>query len=216
MSVALVSGGSRGIGAAIAARLEKDGFTVVISHSGDADITDAAAVRDLFDRTGEVDVLVACAGAQAPHTTIGAMSEQDYARVVGVNLNGTFHLLREASRRLRDGGAIVTLSSSAVALGVPGQAVYNACKAAVEVLTAQLAKELAGRDITANTVAPGPTATELLLRRANEDTIAGLARQTPLGRIGSAEDVADVVSFLVGPGGRWVNGQTIRVNGGLV
>jgi 3-oxoacyl-[acyl-carrier protein] reductase len=174
-------------------------------------------VRRLFDRAGDVDVLVACAGVHAKQrASISDTSDEDIARVIDVNLRGTFHLLREAARRMRDGGSIVTFSSSARHLGVPAQALYNATKAAVEQLSAALARELAGRDITVNCLSPGPTATSLFVERTPRQARDELAARTPLGRIGTPADIASVVSFLAGPDGRWVNGQTIRCTGGLV
>jgi len=213
----VVSGGSRGIGAEVARRLSLDGFTVVVNDSSTEDITDPAAVRRLFDRAGEVDVLVACAGVHAKQrASISDTSDEDIARVIDVNLRGTFHLLREAARCMRSGGSIVTFSSSARHLGVPGQALYNATKTAVEQLTAALARELSGRDITVNCLSPGPTATSLFVERTPRPARDELAARTPLGRIGTPSDIASVVSFLAGPQGRWVNGQTIRCTGGLV
>lgn len=244
--VAIVAGGSRGIGAAVSRELARRGLRVVIGYRGDhaaagrvaAEINQAAAsgagsasavqvdvsrredVARLFDAAvaahDGVDVLVACAGAHAPVAPLAETEDDDLEGVIGVNLRGTFYLLREASRRLRPGGRIVTFSSSAIAMRVPGQAVYNACKAGVEVMTALLATELRGKNITANTIAPGPTATELFLQRAPAAAVENLARQTPLGRIGQPEDIARLVGFLVGPDGAWVNGQTLRGNGGLI
>lgn len=215
--VALVSGGTRGIGAEVARRLALDGFTVVVNGSTTEDITDAAAVRRLFDRAGEVDVLIACAGVHAKQrTSISDTSDEDIARVIDVNLRGTLHLLREGARRMRSGGSIVTFSSSARFLGVPHQALYNATKAAVEELSAALARELSGRDITVNCLSPGPTATSLFVERTPRAAREELAARTPLGRIGTPADIAGVVSFLAGPHGRWINGQTIRCTGGLV
>ncbi|MGH3761899.1 SDR family oxidoreductase [Actinophytocola sp.] len=186
-----------------------------------ADVAGRESVARLFAEAervyGGVDVLVANAGVQAPGPlAIADVDDETYDHLVGVNLNGTFHLLRQAARRLRDGGRVVTISTSALGMHPPGQAVYNACKAASEVLTAALARELGERGITANAVAPGPTGTELFLQRYPAAAVDGLARQTPLGRIGTPADVAGVVSMLVGDRGAWVSGQTIRVNGGLV
>lgn len=186
-----------------------------------ADVADPAQVEHLFAEAervyGGVDVLVANAGVQAPRPlALREVDDETFGHLVGVNLHGTFYLLRQAARRLRDGGRVVTISTSALGLRPPGQAVYNACKAAAEVLTAALARELGERGITANAVAPGPTGTDLFLQRYPAEAVEGLARQTPLGRIGSPADVAAVVAMLVGDQGTWVSGQTIRVNGGLV
>ncbi len=247
--VAIVAGGSRGIGAEVARELARRGMRVVIGYRSDraaaervaGEIDEVAAraggaagaasivqvdvsrpedVVRLFDVATAahdgVDVLVACAGAHAPVAPLRDTEDADFDRVVGVNLRGTFHLLREAARRLRPGGRIVTFSSSALGMRVPGQAVYNACKAAIEVMTALVASELRGKNITANAIAPGPTATELFLQRAPQAAVEHLARETPLGRIGQPEDIARIVGFLVGSDGSWVNGQTLRGNGGLI
>ncbi len=251
--VAIVAGGSRGIGAEIARQLARDGLLVVVNYVSDAaaakqlvneineiddvaraagqgklaatsvraDISRSDDARRLFDEAertyGDADVLVVSAGVQAGRRlALGETDDETFEAVVGVNLRGTFYLLREAANRLRRGGSIVTFSSSAVALDVPGQAVYNACKAGVEVMTTLLAKELRGRDITVNAVAPGPTETQLFLRGKSKEAIDRLAEQVPLGRIGRPADIASLVAFLVGHRGRWVNGQTIRANGGLV
>jgi 3-oxoacyl-[acyl-carrier protein] reductase len=239
--VALVTGASRGIGAAVVTRLAADGFAVVVNYASgragaaalvqriadagglaiaiQADVGDAAAVRGLFDdaeRTiGGVDVLVNCAGAMqlAP---IAELDDAAFDRMVDVNLMGTLRMLREAARRLRRNGRIINFSSSVLGLQLPGYAGYAASKAGVEAFTAILAKELRGRNITVNTVAPGPIATDLFLHGKSAEAIARLAAQPPLERLGTPDDIARVVSFLAGSDGGWINGQTVRANGGIV
>jgi 3-oxoacyl-[acyl-carrier protein] reductase len=239
--VAIVTGASGGIGAAVAERLAKDGFTVVVNYAGNAasadavvarieatggravaaqaDIADANAVRRIFESAetafGGVDVLINTAGIM----TLATIAESDDAlfdRQIAVNLKGTFNTLREAARRLRDGGRIVNFSSSVVGLLQPTYGVYAGTKAAVEAMTSILAKELRGRNITVNAVAPGPTATKLFLDGKPQEVIDRLAKLAPLERLGQPEDIADAVAFLAGPDGAWINGQTLRANGGII
>ena len=239
--VALVTGASRGIGMAITERLARDGFTLIINYSGNAalaealvrklegagshaiavkaDVSDPTAVRQMFDAAeaayGGIDVLVNNAGIME----LAPIAETDDASVdrhIAVNLKGTFNTLREAAKRLRTGGRIVNFSSSVVGMLMPTYGIYVATKAAVEGLTSVLAKELRGRNITVNAVAPGPTATELFLKGKPQDVVDRLAKMAPLERIGQPRDIADVVSFLAGPEAAWVNGQVLRVNGGLI
>jgi 3-oxoacyl-[acyl-carrier protein] reductase len=238
---ALVTGASRGIGAAIARRLAVDGFTVLVNYAGSAaeaaalvaeiesaggravaapgDVTDAAAVARLFEGAeaafGGVDVLVNNAGIMR----LASIAESDDALFdsqVAVNLKGTFNTLREAARRLRDGGRIINLSTSIVGMTPPTYGVYAATKAAVEAMTHVLTKELRGRNITVNAIAPGPTATRLFLDGKPQDLIDRLAKQAPLERLGQPEDIAAAVAFLAGPDGAWINGQVLRANGGIV
>ena len=239
--VALVTGASRGIGAAIAERLAKDGFTVVINYSGNAalaeelagkieaaggkaltakaDVSDAEAVRRMFDAAeaafGGVDVLVNNAGIMML-STLAEASDDNFDRQIAVNLKGTFNTLREAAKRLRDGGRIVNFSTSVVGLKLESYAVYAGTKAAVETMTGIMAKEMRGRGITVNAVAPGPTATDLFLNGKSEELVARMAKANPLERLGTPEDIAAAVSFLAGPDGAWINGQVLRANGGLI
>ncbi|QQP95857.1 SDR family oxidoreductase [Lysobacter enzymogenes] len=239
--VAIVTGASGGIGSAIAERLAQDGFTVVVNYAGnaaaaealvariqaaggqaaaaEADISDPAAVRRMFDSAqagfGGVDVLVNNAGIMA----LASIADSDDAlfdRQVAINLKGSFNTLREAARRLRDGGRIVNLSSSVVGLLQPTYGVYAATKAALEAMTSVLAKEMRGRNITVNAIAPGPTATKLFLDGKPQDAIDRLAKLAPLERLGRPEDIAHAVAFLAGPDGGWINGQTLRANGGII
>jgi len=238
---AIVTGASRGIGAAIAERLATDGFTVVINYAGSendalavvakieaaggraiaakADISEADAVRRMFDSAeaafGGVDVLVNNAGIMK----LATMAESDDALFdsqIAINLKGTFNTLREAARRLRDGGRIVNLSSSVVGLLQPTYGVYAGTKAAVEAMTTVMARELRGRNITVNAVAPGPTATGLFLDGKSPELIDRLSKLAPLERLGTPDDIASAVAFLVGPDGGWINGQVLRSNGGII
>ena len=239
--VAIVTGGSRGIGSAIAERLASDGLAVVVNYSSSpkaadkvtqritdaggeaksfqADVSDADAVNGLFDFAtesfGGVDVLVNNAGILKMQT-IAETSDEDFGRLVDINLKGCFHTMREASRQLRDGGRVINLSSSVIGLRMPNYGVYSATKAAVEAMSAVLANELRGRRITVNSVAPGPTATKLFLDDKSDELIDRLTKMSPLERLGEPSDIASVVSFLAGPDGAWVNGQTLRANGGIV
>ena len=238
---AIVTGGSRGIGAAIAQRLAADGFTVTVNYTGNAkaagdvvkaienaggraiavqgDVSDPAAVRALFEATekafGGVDVLVNNAGIMTT-AALGDETDEAFDRMMAVNVKGTFNGLREASRRLRNGGRIVNFSTSVVGTKLEKYGVYTATKAAVEALTGILAKEMRGRNITVNAVAPGPVATELLTAGRTPEMLAMFAKGAPLERLGQPDDIASVVSFLAGPNGGWINAQVLRANGGLV
>ncbi|WP_324764066.1 SDR family oxidoreductase (plasmid) [Sinorhizobium meliloti] len=239
--VAIVTGASRGIGAAIAARLAHDGFTVVINYAGNAaaaeevagkieaaggkaltaqaDVSDPVAVRRLFDTAeeafGGVDVLVNNAGIM-PLTTIADTDDAVFHQIIAVNLKGTFNTLREAAQRLRVGGRIINMSTSQVALLHPSYGIYAAAKAGVEAMTHVLSKELRGRYITVNAVAPGPTATDLFLEGKSDEVMDRFAKLAPLERLGTPQDIAGTVAFLAGPDGAWVNGQVLRSNGGII
>jgi 3-oxoacyl-[acyl-carrier protein] reductase len=239
--VAIVTGASGGIGAAIAERLGKDGFTVIVNYFGnaaaagavvakieavsgravvaEADISDASAARRMFDSAeagfGGVDVLVNNAGIMVL-ATIADSDDALFDRQVAINLKGTFNTLREAAKRLRDGGRIINLSSSMVGMLQPTYGVYAGTKAAVEAMTSILAKELRGRSITVNAIAPGPTATKLFLDGKPQEVIDRLAKHAPLERLGRPADIANAVSFLAGPDGAWINGQILRANGGII
>ncbi|MBP5981744.1 MAG: SDR family oxidoreductase [Halomonas sp.] len=238
---ALVTGGSRGIGAAIAKKLADDGFTVVVNYAGNAqaadavvreieqaggkaqamqaDIANAQAVQQLFDaietQWGRIDVLINNAGIMklAP---LAQMEPQAVEAQINTNLIGSINTMREAANRLNDGGRIINLSTSVVGLKLETYGVYAATKAAIETLTAILAKELRGRSITVNAVAPGPTATGLFFEGKSDELVERMAKMPPLERLGQPDDIASVVAFLASPEGGWVNGQTLRANGGIV
>lgn len=237
----IVTGGSRGIGAAVAERLAADGFAVTVNYAGNAkaagdvvaavenaggraiavqgNVSDPAAVRRLFDETvkafGGVDVLVNCAGI-LDLAKIADAGDAAFDKIVAINLKGTLNGLREAATRLRNGGRIINFSSSLVGTKVETYGLYTATKAAVESLTGILAKELRGRNIAVNAVAPGPVATEMFLDGKTPEMIDFFAKMAPMERLGTPDDIARVVSFLAGPDGGWVNGQVLRANGGMV
>ncbi|MGF6903129.1 SDR family oxidoreductase [Paraburkholderia sp. GAS348] len=238
--VAIVTGASRGIGAAVAQRLAKDGFAVAVNYASSsseadalvaeltaagakaiavkADVSNADDVRRMFETTeqhlGKVDVLVNNAGVLKT-VPLADTSDALYDQTFGINVRGTFNTLREAAARMNDGGRIVNFSSTTLALNMPGYAIYNGTKAAVEAFTHVFAKELRGRDITVNAVAPGPIATSLFLDGKTEEQIQTFAKMPPLQRLGQPDDIASVVSFLAGPDAGWVNGQILRANGGV-
>ncbi|MFM0227331.1 SDR family oxidoreductase [Paraburkholderia dipogonis] len=238
--VAIVTGASRGIGAAVAQRLAKDGFAVAVNYASSsaeadalvaeltaagtqaiavkADVSNADDVRRMFEITeqqlGKVDVLVNNAGVLKT-VPLADTSDALYDQTFDINVRGTFNTLREAATRMNEGGRIVNFSSTTLALNMPGYAIYNATKAAVEAFTHVFAKELRGRNITVNAVAPGPIATSLFLDGKTEEQIQTFAKMPPLQRLGQPDDIASVVAFLAGPDAGWVNGQILRANGGI-
>jgi 3-oxoacyl-[acyl-carrier protein] reductase len=240
--VAIVTGGSRGIGRRVAGRLAQDGLAVVVNYAGNetaadetvaelrgagatalairADVADEQAVAAMFDRTerelGGIDVVVHNAGIMP----LGELADFDLDlldEVIRTNLRGTFVVDQQAARRLRAGGALVNFSSSVTRFAREGNAAYTMTKGGVEALTLLLAKELRGRDVTVNAIAPGAIETEMLERflEGREEARAEIAAGSPLERLGTPDDIAEVVSFLAGPG-RWVNGQVVFANGGAI
>lgn len=239
--VAIVTGGSRGIGRAVAVRLAEDGFAVVVGYAGHqaaanevveaihasggralamaAEVADEQAVADLFRVTteafGGIDAVVNSAG-EMRLARIAELDLSQLDQLYRTNIRGTFVVNQQAARHVRAGGAVVNLSSSVVGLAFPTYGAYAASKSAVEALSLVLARELRGRDVTVNAVAPGPTATDLFFEGKDDATIQRLASQAPLERLGTPGDIAAVIAFLVGSDGHWVNGQVIRANGGIV
>ena len=237
--IAVVTGGSRGIGREAALRLAADDCSVAIVYLADreeadavaagvreaggralavrADVADEAGVdaafSDVEETFGGVDVVVNAAGIM-PLSPIATLDLEVLDRIYRTNIRGTFVVSQQAARRVRDGGAIINFSSSVTRLQIPGYGAYAASKGAVEAMTLILARELRGRDVTVNTIAPGPTATALFLDGKDQATIDRIAAQPPLGRLGTPGDIAEAVSFIAGPG-RWVNGQILYVNGGI-
>ncbi|MGA3487035.1 SDR family oxidoreductase [Micromonosporaceae bacterium DT55] len=237
--VALVTGGSGGIGAAVVERLIADGYQVAVHYAGNrtkadalvekitvgggsaiavgGDVADEQAMQAAFDQTeaafGGIDVVVNTAGIMLL-SPIATLNLEDLDRMHRTNIRGTFVVLQQAANRVRAGGAIINFSTSVTRTKFPSYGAYAASKAAIETMTLILARELRGKDITVNAVAPGPTATPLFLDGKDEQTIENLAKAAPLERLGTPDDVAETVAFLAGPA-RWVNGQVIFTNGGL-
>ncbi|HEY8248899.1 MAG TPA: SDR family oxidoreductase [Hyphomicrobium sp.] len=239
--VALITGASRGIGAAIAERLARDGFAVVINYAESAapaetlaasikaaggraavckaDVSKPDDVRRLFAEAvaafGGIDVLVNNAGVMSL-SNLADTDDATFERTIDVNLKGSFNTMREAAKQIRSGGRIVNFSTSVVGTLPPTYGVYAATKAGVEAMSSILAKELRGRNVTVNAIAPGPTATDLFLKGKSPELIDRMAKMAPLERLGTPEEIAAVVSFLAGPDAGWINGQTLRANGGMV
>lgn len=238
--VAIVTGASRGIGRAVAERLAKDGFAVVLNYVSNApeaelvvsgikvqggeaiaiqaDVSNAGQVDQLFAQTlqkwGTIDVVVQNSGIM-PLSLIGKGDTETFDKVISVNLRGTFLVLAQAAQHITTGGRIIAFSSSVLTKSFPTYGPYIASKAGVEGLVHVLANELRGRNITVNAVAPGPIATDLFLKGKSTEQIAELTKMNPLDRMGQPSDIANVVSFLAGPDGGWINSQVLLANGGF-
>ena len=238
---AIVTGASGGIGRVVAKRLAKDGFTICLHYAGNpakaelvvdeinnaggkavavqADVANAEDVERLFkesmDAFGRPDVVVHCAGIM-PLFPIASGDMAAFDKVIATNLRGTFLVFAQAAQHVLDGGRIMAFSSSVLAKSFPTYGAYIASKAGVEGLVHVLANELRGRNITVNAVAPGQVQTELFLKGKSDARIEELKKMNPLERLGMPEDMANVVSFLAGPEGGWINSQVLRPNGGFV
>ncbi|PQO45442.1 SDR family oxidoreductase [Blastopirellula marina] len=236
---AIVTGGSRGIGANICTSLAAAGAKVVVNYARNqaaaeevvsrieaaggqainvqADVSLAADVRKLFDvaeqEFGQVDILVNNAGV-VHYKTIEVTTDEEFDRVMRVNVYGTFYGMREAATRLADGGRVINLSSSAVRMMLPTYGPYCATKGAVEQMTRSFAKEMGPRGITVNAVSPGSTETEMFLGNNESEKIERMRNLAALGRLGKVEDMGPVVVFLASEDGGWGTGQVLPVNGG--
>lgn len=237
--VAIVFAGSRGIGRATALRISREGAAVAVGYAGNAgaaqevvesitsdgrasfafqaDVSDRAAVGAAFDETirhyGQVDIVVN-AGAISVFAPHSQMFADDFEKSLAVNARGAFNVLQEAAERVTDGGRIIQFSTGGTKMPVPGGGVYAGTKAAGEHMALALAKELGSRQVTVNVISPGVTDTDGLIMP--QEQIDMLVAQTPLGRLGQPEDVADVVAFLASNDARWVTGQNIQANGGIL
>ena len=240
MRTAIVTGASRGIGRACAITLAAQGLAVVVNYAGSAedaarvvdeignagatalavqaDVASASDVAHLFEQAeaafGGTDVVVSSAGVMTS-VPLAEVDDDEFDRVIGINLRGTFNVFREAARRVRDDGRLIGLSSTTLALNAPGYGLYNATKSAIEGMVRVAAKELGGRGITVNAVAPGPVETGLFLDGKSDADVQLMASMTPQNRLGRPDDIAEVVAFLASPQARWINGQIVRANGGI-
>src|ERR1700746_1197183 len=238
---AIVTGASGGIGRVVAKRLASDGFAVAVHYAANpakaeavvteikgaggkaiavqADVAEPADVQTLFNQTleafGTIDVVVHSAGIM-PLLPISGGDVETFDKVIATNLRGTFLVLGQAAQHVPAGGRIIAFSSSVIAKAFPTYGPYIASKAGVEGLVRVLANELRGRNITVNAVAPGQVETELFLKGKSDARIDELKKMNPLERLGKPEDMANLVSFLAGPDGGWVNAQVLRANGGFV
>jgi 3-oxoacyl-[acyl-carrier protein] reductase len=239
--VALVTGSAKGIGRAIALRLAKDGAAIVVNYSGSAaqaqetvslieksgrraiavqaDVSKIADVKRLFDacieKFGRLDILVNNAGMMFTKPIVD-VGEEEFDRIFAVNVKGAFFCCQEAAKRMAEGGKIINLSSSTTAMMLPGYGTYVATKGAVEQFSHVLAKELGSRKITVNVVSPGPTDTELFNQGKSEEQKQRFAQMAALGRVGQPDDIAAAVAMLASDDARWITGQNIRANGGLI
>jgi 3-oxoacyl-[acyl-carrier protein] reductase len=239
--VAIVTGASRGIGAAVAEHLAREGASVVVNYVDSAekataivrrieaggsraaaiqaDVSKAADVQRLFDESvkqfGKVDILVNNAGVPL-YKMVSEITEKEFDHILATNVKGVFLTCKQAARGMSDGGRIVNVSSSVTGLMLSTYVAYAATKGAVEQMTRHLAHELGRRGITVNAVSPGPTDTELFGEGKTEAHKQEFSRMAALGRLGEPTDIADVVTFLVTDDARWITGQNIRVNGGFI
>jgi 3-oxoacyl-[acyl-carrier protein] reductase len=238
--VVIVTGSSRGIGKEIAKALAAQGASVVLNASSSeliernvaeivaaggkaiavtADVSKEEDFACIFEEAekvfGGVDALVNNAGLMS-NMPIADLDLAAADKMFAVNVRGVLNGSKLAANRLRDNGSIINISTSVLGMSPPGYGVYCATKAAVEAITRSLSKELGKRGIRVNAVAPGPTDTELLTNANSEDRLKMFVSMTPLGRLGKAPDIANVVAFLLTDAAAWVNGQSIRVNGGMV
>jgi 3-oxoacyl-[acyl-carrier protein] reductase len=237
--VAIVTGSSRGIGRAIAERLGQDGAKVVVTYVGNrdkaeevvaaieargseaialqADMRNLEDVRSLFQQTldqfGRLDILVNNAAGKNVFKPTADLTEAEYDTMFDIT-RGVYFALQQAAHHLADGGRIVSISTSGTVMAIPTGGAYSGCKAAIEQFNACLAKELGDRGITVNTISPGTTATDGLV--LEQEQIDQMVAQTPLGRLGQPADIADAVALLVSEDARWITGQHIRANGGIV
>lgn len=241
--VAIITGASRGIGRSLAEELAQSGAKVIINYANSdekarevvativekggggeavavqADVSKIKEVERLFTESlhhfGKIDILVNNAGVM--HTIpLSDVTEEEFDLHFSINVKGTYFACQQALKHMEPNGKIVNFSTSVAGMMFPGYSLYAATKGAVEQITRQLSKEFGQKNITINTVSPGPTNTELFMNGKSPEQLENLKRLNAFGRFGETEDIAKVVAFLVSDDARWITGQTIRVNGGMV
>lgn len=229
--LALVFGGSRGIGAATVSTLAREGLDVAYTYVSAqpqggakayrADVEDAASVAEVFSQVkrdfGQApSLVVANAGINVPPAPLATFPAQEFRRLVEINLVGAFNVLAEAARQTQDGGSIIAVSTSLVRHAAPNLGPYVCTKAAVEALVRSLAKELAPRNVRVNAVAPGPVDTDLFRSGKSAEAIQKSAAMSPFNRVGTPQEIAEVIAFLASDKASWIHGQVVQPNGGLV
>ena len=239
--VAIVTGASRGIGSAIARELALNGAKVIVNyaenekraeetvsaikekggeaHSIKADVSVISEIEMLFSEAvriyGQVDILVNNAGIMITKQ-IDKITEEDFDRIMGVNVKGTYFATQQAFLHMQPGGRVINISTSVIGQMFPGYSIYAASKGAVEQFARQLAKEFGQKGITINAIAPGPVNTELFASGKTQEQIDGFKKTNAFGRLGEPDDISQAVLLLADPESQWITGQTIRVNGGFI